>query len=303
MKIVSCLKLEELKQSEIIRVDEDNPNNIQALFVKLLGTSKEVKLYSLPYATKQYYAQIGTCMYIGDNSDDEIFFLYVIEQEIKNNRLNIKNIYTEAIVPTGTILETFFRYDKNFQEKTLRERLMVNIDCIDIIVDKEYLKEKISEYLDRNDRVENLLDIFDEDKEKKETIEQIENDNSIIKMPHVIKRPPNERGGNTIPISIECYGKKYASINEVAREFGISQATLHSALKRGEKPEDVIERNIKKNQKAYKNTYEYLGQEMTLAELSELSGIKAGTIYQRIEVLKWTVEKAVETPAVTPSRR
>ena len=60
--------------------------------------------------------------------------------------------------------------------------------------------------------------------------------------------------------------------------------------------------NSNKEEKPKKNKYNYLGQEMTLAELSELSGLSTGVIYQRIESLGWTVEKAVETPKISPSK-
>ena len=95
--------------------------------IKILGTEdKEIQLHSIPsiineYNKRVYYTQIGTCMYIAlEDISEGIVFLYIIEQEIKNGNLKIKNIYTHTIVHEANILERFFRYDAEFEKDNIK---------------------------------------------------------------------------------------------------------------------------------------------------------------------------------------
>ena len=300
MKIVSCLKFEELKQSEIVRFNEENPNNIKAVLIKLLGTDKEITLYKMPYATRNYYVQIGTCMYIGDDSEDEIFFLYVIEQEIKNGKLNIKNIYTEAITQTGTILADFFKYDKEFQEKNLRRRLIDNIDNIDVIIDKEYLKEKIREYLDRED-----IDTVEESN----IIEEIEKDKDIKPIAEIhFPRKSVKMGGYQVGQKITCNGVEYKSKSAFINAYNLPHTSVWTLLSQGKSPEEIVEmykgkeRQILQRRGRHAKRYEYEGELLTARELSELSDVPAKIIRQRIEDYNWSVKDAVETPTSKANR-
>jgi len=45
-------------------------------------------------------------------------------------------------------------------------------------------------------------------------------------------------------------------------------------------------------------TVEYKGSKLTLAELSEITGIKYGRLRKRIQILGWTVDQAISEPAI-----
>lgn len=163
MKIVSCLRNTELEQSPVVTVEGLN------IVIRILGAEDRViDLTEIPRIQKVnedcfYYAQIGTCLYIAyENKANHIIFLYVIEQEIKNNKLSIKNIYSDVMVGERNILARFFRYDREFQQENLKERLIKAINAIPVIIEKEYLRNKILEYLENEEEQNEFVkEIFD----------------------------------------------------------------------------------------------------------------------------------------------
>ena len=276
MKLVSCLKYNELDKSEIIENDEG------LIFIKVLGADKKLSLGEIPKIDNYlYYTQIGTCMYIGVKSFTEgILFFYVIEQQVKDGKLSIKNIYSDVLVEDSNILAKFFRYDKEFQEDNLRRRLLAHINFIPVIIEKEYLTGKITEYLDRNDRVEEVKELVEKPKA------------------HFVKKESKPKKATTIePVTVNgvTYNSKYA----FARAFNIPQSSMFKYIEKGMSLEEILEMykdgSPKRGAKP-KNKYEYLGDQFSMKELSELSGLSTGLLENRINMLGWTVEKAVETP-------
>lgn len=276
MKLVSCLKYDELDKSELI----ENDNGL--IFIKVLGTDKKIFIEEIPSTRNTYYyTQIGTCMYIGvKDHTNSILYLYVIEQQVHDGKLSIKNIYSDTLVYNNSILARFFRYDKEFQEENLRNQLIGCINHIPVIIEKEYLIGKITEYLDRNDRVE----------EVKELVEK--------PTAHFVKKESKpKKATNAEPVTVN--GITYSSKNAFATAFGIPQASMFKYIQKGMSLEEILEmykdgkppRGAKPTRK-----YEYLGEQFTIKELAELSGLKQTTLEGRINQKGWTVERAVETP-------
>jgi hypothetical protein len=57
------------------------------------------------------------------------------------------------------------------------------------------------------------------------------------------------------------------------------------------------------NSNTRRNTWiEHNGERKTVAEWARLAGLDAGTLYSRIFIGKWSVEKALTTPANTTRR-
>lgn len=241
MKIVSCLKLEELKESKTAIFD-----GVRILLRILGAEDKIIYLRDMPFISNRIlYTQIGTCLYLG-TTEDNITFLYVIEQEIKNNKLRVKNIYTDTIVEDNHILAKFFRYDESFQRENLSIRLFDIIDDVQVIIDKEYLKEKILDYLEREE----------EKKEESEDLMQlVEQDEGIKSIPP----QPFLKTGKELPVALRgqgrgnelvCYGKKYDSWNSFIREYKLPHSSVWYMLARGERPEDILKKyNIDRNAK------------------------------------------------------
>lgn len=245
---------------------------------------------------------------IYEDTTEKITYMYAIEQEIKVNLMQIKNIYSTTIVDESNSLERFFRYDEQFEQENLEKRLNTLISKINVIVDKEYLQKKITEYLKNNDDEILMLE-----KEGTELIPAKIPKRVFTKhttdTTNIIDRKPKSKRGNTNRDSIPviCYGKEYRSYSAFIKEYNLPHSSVWYALNRGEKPEDIIERYKNKpegqeriNPIKRKNLkkYEYLGQKLTLSELAELSGLAKNTIVSRINVLGWSVEKAVETPPI-----
>lgn len=342
MNIVSCLKFNKVDQSEILEVVD---NEARLNIIGAEGT--KIYLHQMPFIQNHIlYTQIGTCIYLGCYEED-LTCLYVIEQEVKNNKVVIKNIYSETFIDKHTVLAKFFRYDRQFQEENLRKRLLETIDSVKVIIDKEYLKGKILEYLDRNERVEDVKQLAE---------------GSVIKevepklKPHFIKKSSrNDNGGNnTVNKEVTVNGVTYKSQTAFRKAFGIPTGSFYDCLSRGMTLEEMADKytNNKfdrrgrrpkekiivygveyrsQNDFCIKNdipgssvykyitkgmTYEeildlykggnpkgkepvrynYLGEEMSVRELSELSGLSEKLLWERLGK-GWTVEKAVETPS------
>lgn len=215
--------------------------------------------------------KFGACIYIGfEDGDSDITFTYIIEQEIRNNEIYIKNIYSNTKVGQKNILESFFKYNKDFEMDNLKNRLLNLIDKIDVIIEKKYLKSKITEYLENK-------------AESEDTIK--------IKSGHITE--------------MVCYGQKYESIKKFCEDYKIPLQSYYNNKRKGMSNEEIFDKYVnseRKERQEYINMYEYEGQQMSLEELSQLSGIKKHTIYQRL-LKGWSVVDAVETPVMKKGER
>ena len=145
-----------------------------------------------------------------------------------------------------------------------------------VIIEKEYLIGKITEYLDKEE-------IKELPKEQK---------------PHFVKKESKpKKATNVEPVTVNgiTYSSKYA----FSTAMGIPQSSMFKYLQRGMSLEEILEMykdgSPKRGAKP-KNKYEYLGEQFTMKELSELSGLSINALEHRINQNGWTVEKAVETP-------
>lgn len=236
---------------------------------------------------KIYFAQVGMNMYIVYSDEaNKINFAYIIEQSIANDKMIIKQIYTSTSVSELNPLGKFFKYNKEFEKENLTERLKYVISKIAVIPEreKEYLMEKITEYLEN-------------------TKQDTENQGiGLIKEDGKISI--RESRSNIIDLPFEYNGKTYNSITSFIKEYNIPCASFYDLYKKNKTLDEIVEKykNEKiitaevKRDKKNKQLYEYLGQKMTLRELSDLSGIPYKRLHQRIHIQGWTVQDAVETP-------
>lgn len=270
MKNISCLK-GKLNQNSNVIIDEK-----QNIKIRILGTEeKTLNLNEIPIIPQKdiQYTQIGNCIYITKEiSNYNMLFIYFIEQELKNGKLAIKNIFSNTILKNDeSIINYFFRYDEKFEKSNIQERLINIIKEIDVIIEKDYLISKIEEYLSYE----------------------------MTELESITKK--TTRGGKKIPEEIICNGKIYRSINQFIKENNLPHSSVWNQLKVGIKPEKILEKY--KNGRTKSNLYAYMGTKMTLRELSELSGLKEQLIYQRINNLNWSVEKAIETPRLEKGKK
>jgi hypothetical protein len=148
------------------------------------------------------------------------------------------------------------------------------IDRIDVIIEKQYLKEKITEYLDKNEEGQ-----F----QKLEKLKGVR--------------------GNRKKITYN--GKEYESITKFLKEYGIPDQSYYQYVRQGLTLDEIVNKYTSgKCLKTREATvlYEYAGQQLSLNELEKLSGIKKNTIYQRM-LNGWSVADAVETPVIEKGER
>lgn len=272
--IVNCLKGKEIEENPHIKIDKFQEY--------IIGNDLEINLFDIPKICVDgnndlYFAQIGMNIYIiYKQYDEKISWFYIIEQGIDKNKMKIENLYTTTYIDKYNLLERFFKYDKEFEKDNVK-RLFSLIDAIQVIPEKDYLKSKITEYFEKDEKA------------KAEYIAHLEAG---------FKEPIKHLEIVDTSAKYAYKGKEYDCLSELAKDLGISYKSLWSRIHRGTPLEKAIEKTIaKKGIKAkLPKLYEYMGEKLTLEELSELSGISATAIYQRIKAGK-SVQEAVETPA------
>jgi hypothetical protein len=158
--IVNCQKGKEVKNEEgKILVQKDNNNEI---FINIIGTNnkmylKQIPCFILENEDKIHFVNIGTGIYvILEDFTNKITYFYMIEQKLENEEIIVNNIYHATYVSTDNILERFFHYNKEFEEENLNIRLKFLIENINVIFEKEYLLEKINEYLSLEDNIKSI---------------------------------------------------------------------------------------------------------------------------------------------------
>lgn len=142
------------------RVDCRNAEEIENILfedekIKILNEDYIIELKDIPkleFENKTiYYMQAGTGIYIIVKFKN-IFInkIYLIEQQIINNSLSIKDIYTTTIVEKDNPLERFYKYDLDYEKENIEKNLIEIIEKIPVIFEKELLIEKIKEIIEKN---------------------------------------------------------------------------------------------------------------------------------------------------------
>lgn len=265
--IVNCLKGKEILEGSIFNDEKIKINDTVSLHYE-----------QLPYIElaneRIYFAQIGMFIYIvRADFINNCEFLFGIEQEIKDSKMQIKNIYSTTIVNMANILERFFRYDEDFEKEYVRNVLESSIDMLDVIVDKEYLKEKIKAYFKTSD----VLELT-------ETTE-------MPKLSELVKKvEENKYKNKNEEVLFNFRGKEYTSYKDFAKDYKLCYATVLRRVKTGATLDELVEKKRKP-----KTTYMYNGKLYTISELSKFSSVSLGTLANRI-YMGWDIEKAVTTP-------
>lgn len=336
--------------------------------IKLFDADIEINLEEIPMIKKDnkkiYYMTAGNYIYIIlENEISMILKAYVLEQKIEKDKLFIDNIYSSIIVDKQNELEPFFRYLEDFEVNNIENNLLKVIDEIPIIFEKDYLKDKIKEfiYLIKNEDI--VEKKFEVDGKRYNSLNKIAKINNIPRstlvyrlgkgdtIEQAINKKSNykPKGGNIKSIEItydgitypsqskflKTYGisgqtfinakNKGLSIDEIVKKYGkifpnkrnieydgetfssakdfcekynISQSTFSKNINVGLSIDEIVKRFSKKGNitRAGAKTYVYLGQEMTIRDLAELSGLSPNTIRSRIEENGWSIARAVETP-------
>lgn len=97
----------------------------------------------------------------------------------------------------------------------------------------------------------------------------------------------------TQSLSIEYKGKKQ-SLYRWSKELGIKYRTLLARIHKQWDADTIFAVPLKTGRPKY---YQYKGKSYRIQELSRISGVCENTLRDRLNRLKWSVEKAVETPA------
>lgn len=205
------------------RVDCRNAEEIENILfedekIKILNEDYIIELKDIPkleFENKTiYYMQAGTGIYIIVKFKN-IFInkIYLIEQQIINNSLSIKDIYTTTIVEKDNPLERFYKYDLDYEKENIEKNLIEIIEKIPVIFEKELLIEKINDFMS---------------KEKIEKSDDFKISNNDLVETKVLLDDTLRRRGNPVPIIYK--NKQYNSLSELSRKLNIPKTTLAHRL-------------------------------------------------------------------------
>lgn len=199
---------------------------------KFIIGKNEVKSWELPSKDVEmfkelYYANYSNLTYIAirDNGNDMVF-QYVIEQELKDNKIIVKNIYS-TIEANSEPLSIFFRYNKAYVFNDITETLTKILNkAIGYLINTNLLKDQLGEALIRNERV---------------VVET--NDKPIIETP--IKKEFLEKGLKATK-GKDKIDPKAINLKQIAEETGIKYNTLWNRIHRtGMTLEEAVSRKKK----------------------------------------------------------
>ena len=347
--IINCKKAEMLEESDL-----------------LLPLTNQIKLNSgyldleqIPHIRRDnctiYYLQQGMNLYLIKNDFyQKVMYVYVIEQTVTNGKMAIKDIYTSTSVEND--FAEFYKYDRAFERKNISDKLTELLESLPFVMDAGYMKNKINEYLEKNDTVDELSKYILSNGNITHVEDLTPRQRASIENGKKGGRPPKKieqrsgRGGNRESITLEVdgvtykslyelskaynvsynnlykhyakgrdlkeilnnktveitkkginlleyeyKGKIYNTIKDIAKEAGVKYEPLWERLKKGMSPDEAVQDMLNKNLTALpRKTYKYAGEEVTLNQLSELSGIPEQTIWNRINRSGQTVEEAIE---------
>lgn len=269
-----------LTDKDIIRTNEENPNEVTHLNI----SGEFIALSFLPnFATgdgRIYYVAQGMELYLVH----EIFLygvtqVYVIEQEVQNNKMRIKNIFSSMVFLDGNPALRYCVFNKANEIENIRLNIEEILNRIQFMPEKEkvYLLEKIDEW---------SCSVFYSTNATK--VEQ------TTKVEQEVQRKRGKRK------PIVCNGVIFETTKEFAKMLGTNSTYVHKCFSKGFTPEELYQKYNDPNykspvgRKTTNKKYMYAGQELTIQELSELSGIDSSLIRDRLH-RGWSVERAIET--------
>ena len=74
-------------------------------------------------------------------------------------------------------------------------------------------------------------------------------------------------------------------------KYNLKRGKARLRILAGYSEEEIISKESLKD-----NIYKFNGKEMTLPEISKLTGVKYQTLFKRIKKNKWSLERAINTP-------
>lgn len=100
------------------------------------------------------------------------------------------------------------------------------------------------------------------------------------------------------PVGEECesrieFNGERKSIARWARDLGISYTALRHRIQRGEKPSEALTRKVGDGTFV---PLTYHGKTQSIKDWSKELGLSYGTLVARVQVLKWSAERALSTP-------
>ena len=267
------------------RVDCRNAEEIENILfedekIKILNEDYIIELKDIPKLEFEnkiiYYMQVGTGIYIIVKFKN-IFInkIYLIEQQIINNSLSIKNIYTTTIVEKDNPLERFYKYDLDYEKENIEKNLIEIIEKIPVIFEKELLIEKIKDFMSKekieksddirilNEDLPEAVVLVDDVSRKKGTpvpiIYENKRYNSLSELSRELNIPKttlayklnknkslSDARGSKNAIPVEYNGTIYPSQSQFVKEFGIAHGTFDNKIKQGMSIDEIVRRYSKK---------------------------------------------------------
>ena len=228
-----------------------------------------------------YYVQQGTTLYLISNNIEQSFTsIYIIEQEIRNGKVKIKEVYSSLIIDDNNVLLKYCNFVTANEPGNIKENVCNLFKMLPFLgeVEAYYMYNSLNDFF--SNKVQEEID--NEEVTEDETDLQDEENGSFQKKYY--------------------YNGERITTQEIADESGLSLATVFRKLKTGATPEEIIKTSkkvkvgvIEEPKDGKKRTFIYLGNSVTLDELAEMSGLQRNTIWARIKN-GMTVEEAITLP-------
>lgn len=231
--------------------------NIKALKIN----NAYVELDEIPHVAKNeviiHFLSLGAFMYvIYRDIRTNVMFIYVIEQEIANGRMRIKDITSITEIKSENVLADYFQYNHIAEQRNLINRLPSVLSMFAFDLDVDYMISKITEYLS----------------------------NRVIEVPKV-------GADNTRTVMYK--GETY-TLYQLAKKVGIDYKLLWERLRKGMSVEEAVTTPVRKSGPAPQR-YTIDGESYTVAELSKKYNISTPTLRVRIRS-GMSIEEAITCP-------
>lgn len=174
---------------------------------RVLVGNKWIRICELPRIDNEYrlyYLNFGSFIYlITRDAYQDIERCYIIEQKLEKGCIKIENVYTSIEVGKCNTLQSFFKYNKEFERSNLTAYLSTIVDVsLSYVFDGKTLAEQIIEKLDGAKEIE--------------VVEPVQ----VV----AVKKRKNRRAGLQLP--------KGKSLKDIAQENNIPYQTLWNRVHR-----------------------------------------------------------------------